>query len=253
MTAEYLPLAELIDQARQARPSGEAGGVGEAATTRTFVVGIAGGVAVGKTTTARELHSMLASGRPLATVERVSTDAFLLSNTELERRQLTYRKGFPESYDLDALQQFLAELRVGSVDVTAPVYDHVVYDIVPGARQLVGHPEVLLLEGCNVLQEGIDVDFGIYLDAATSDIRRWFVERFIGLARQAADEPGSFFASWSGYRDEELTALAGSVWEHINEVNLHRHILPTRERADVVVRKDADHRVVEIVELRCAG
>jgi len=234
---EYLALCQLIDKRRRARPAGA-----------TFVVGIAGGVAVCKTTSARRLQSLLDGS-----VERVSTDAFLFPNSELERRRLALRKGFPESYDLASLQQFLAAVRAGASDASAPVYDHRVYDVIAGERHAVGHPEVLILEGCNVLQAGIAVDLGIYLDAATSDIRRWFVARFIDLARQAAGDEGSFFAPWSGYGDDQLTALAESVWDHINEVNLTQHILPTRERADVIVRKDADHRIVDIVEVRCGG
>ena len=242
MPEEYLALCQLIDKRRRARPAGA-----------TFVVGIAGGVAVGKTTSARRLQSLLGGRVGAGRVERVSTDAFLFSNSELERRRLALRKGFPESYDLASLQQFLAAVRAGASDASAPVYDHRVYDVVAGERHAVGHPDVLLLEGCNVLQAGIAVDLGIYLDAATSDIRCWFVARFIHLARQAAGDTGSFFAPWSEYGDDQLTTLAESVWDHINEVNLTQHILPTRERADVIVRKDAGHRIVDIVEVRCGG
>jgi type I pantothenate kinase len=242
---DYLPLSELIGArgAQLARP-------------KPLVVGIAGSVAVGKSTMARVLAALLARRTPPLLVARVSTDAFLYPNAVLAQRHLLHRKGFPESYDRAALVKFLAAVEAGAIEIAIPSYDHRIYDIVPDTTQVVHRADVLLLEGINVLHPGPPpmaadyLDLAVYLDAETADIRQWFVDRFVALTRAAADDRGSFFAQWVDLAESDLLGLADGVWTHINAVNLTEHILPTRQNADVVVRKAADHRVAEVQILR---
>ncbi len=232
-------------------------------TGRTpYVIGVAGSVAVGKSTTARILREMLARWPETPRVELVTTDGFLFPNAELERRGLMGRKGFPESYDRRALVQFVSDVKGGRTEVHAPVYSHLTYDIVPGESVTVRSPDVLIVEGLNVLQaarpgrrdrSNVAVsdffDFSIYVDADTADIKRWYVERFLTLRRTAFTSPQSYFRRYATLSDAEARDRAEHIWDTINAPNLDLNILPTRDRATLVLRKGPNHSV-ERVRLR---
>jgi type I pantothenate kinase len=219
-----------------------------------FVIGVAGSVSVGKSTTARLLKLLLARWPQHPRVELVTTDGFLRPNAELERRGIMNRKGFPESYDRRALLRFVTDVKAGRAEVAAPVYSHLVYDILPGATMTVRHPDILLIEGLNVLQPAGGaavavsdfIDFSVYVDAATDDIRRWYVERFLRLRETAFRDPESYFRRYAELDHAEAVARAESIWAEINEPNLVRNIQPTRGRASLVLRKGADHSVTGI-------
>lgn len=221
-----------------------------------FVVGIAGSVAVGKSTAARVLRDMLARWPETPHVQLVTTDGFLYPNAELERRGIAHRKGFPESYDRRALMRFVSQVKSGVTEVRAPHYSHLVYDIVPGEFTVVRRPDILIVEGLNVLQPAsmehplavADLfDFSIYVDARTADIEQWFTERFLSLKEQAFRDPSSYFRRFAGLEDDEARALAHEYWKGINEPNLIENIRPTRARASLVLRKEADHRVQKVL------
>lgn len=231
----------------------------KAQTVRTpFVIGVAGSVSVGKSTTARLLKLLLARWPQHPRVELVTTDGFLHPNAELTRRDLMSRKGFPESYDRRALLRFVTEVKAGRAEVTAPVYSHLVYDIVPEQRLTVHRPDILLLEGLNVLQPASSlagraalavsdfIDFSVYVDAATDDIRRWYVERFLRLRETAFRDPDSYFRRYALLDEQEAVARAESIWAEINGPNLAQNILPTRGRASLVLRKGPDHNVTGV-------
>jgi type I pantothenate kinase len=221
-----------------------------------FVIGLAGSVAVGKSTTARVLQQMLAHWPAHPNVVLVTTDGFLLPTAELQRRGLMERKGFPESYDRKALLRFVIAIKSGRDEVAAPVYDHLTYDIVPGEHVVVRKPDIVIIEGLNVLQparvredgrSGLALsdffDFSVYVDAATSDIRQWYVERFQRLRETAFRDPASYFTRYASLTPDEGVATAQGIWDSINGPNLTQNILPTRGRADLVLRKDHDHSV----------
>lgn len=229
-------------------------------TRRTpFVIGVAGSVAVGKSTAARLLAELLRRWPETPRVELITTDGFLYPNAELERRGLMERKGFPEAYDRRALLQFLAAIKGGASSVSAPVYSHLIYDIIPDRYVQVQRPDVLIVEGLNVLQParvgtGDDsplavsdfFDFSIYIDADTTDIRRWYIDRFLRLRHTAFADPESYFHRYTSLDDAAAAARAGHLWDTINAPNLTDNILPTRGRASLVLRKDADHRVSRV-------
>ena len=221
-----------------------------------FVIGLAGSVAVGKSTTARLLQQMLAHWPAHPHVALVTTDGFLYPNAELERRGIMHRKGFPESYDRRALLRFAIAIKSGRDEVTAPIYSHLVYDVVPDERVVVKRPDIIIIEGLNVLQparvreDGRSAlalsdffDFSVYVDAATSDIRQWYVDRFERLRQTAFRDPASYFARYASLSHDEAVTQAESIWDSINGPNLTVNILPTRSRADLVLRKDRDHSV----------
>ena len=221
-----------------------------------FVIGLAGSVAVGKSTTARVLQQMLAHWDEHPNVALVTTDGFLYPNAELERRGLLERKGFPESYDRRALLRFAVDIKSGKDEVEAPTYSHLVYDVVPDERVVVRHPDIVILEGLNVLQParvtddgraGLALsdffDFGIYVDAATADIRSWYVDRFRRLRETAFADPASYFRRYADLSPDEATTTALEIWDSINGPNLDQNIKPTRSRATLVLRKDRDHSV----------
>ncbi|MGH3760790.1 type I pantothenate kinase [Actinophytocola sp.] len=251
----YLPLSRLVSlqvAARRRLCEATASFLGETAEQVPFVIGIAGSVAVGKSTTARLLKTLLARWPDHPHVDLVTTDGFLLTKAELTRRGLMHRKGFPESYDRRGLLRFVSDVKSGAPEVRAPVYSHLAYDIVPGETQVVRKPDILIIEGLNVLLPGHGLtvadlfDFSIYVDAHTEDIAHWYVERFLALRDTAFTDPGSHFHHYASLTDHEARAEAARLWQEINEPNLVHNILPTRPRATLVLRKDADHRTSRV-------
>ena len=224
-----------------------------------FIVGVGGSVAVGKSTCARVLRALLARWPNHPKVDLVTTDGFLYPTATLEARGLMQRKGFPESYDLRRLLLFLAELKSGKEEVRCPVYSHLTYDIVPGQEQVVRQPDIVLLEGLNVLQTPDGArrralrtfvsdffDFSIYVDAREENVKEWYVQRFLKLRATAFRDPRSFFRRYGDLSDDEAVATARQIWEEINGPNLRENIHPTRDRARLVLVKSADHSVVEV-------
>ncbi|MBN9171115.1 MAG: type I pantothenate kinase [Microbacterium sp.] len=255
----YLPLSRLLSlyaTATKRLGADTAGFLNEPDTTTPFVVGVAGSVAVGKSTIARLLRELMSRWADTPRVELVTTDGFLYPNAELERRGLMERKGFPESYDRRALVDFLVEIKSGADEVRAPYYSHMRYDIVPDAHVTVRRPDVVIVEGLNVLQpppSPNDVavselfDFSIYVDADASHIERWYVDRFLALRHAAFSNPNSFFKVFADLSDEESVTRALGYWNDINLPNLEENVLPTRHRATLVLRKGPDHAVERVL------
>ncbi|WP_167477749.1 type I pantothenate kinase [Nocardia arthritidis] len=253
----YLPLARLIHlqvAARQRLFAATATFLGEQHPDRQvpFVIGVAGSVAVGKSTTARVLQALLARWDHHPRVDLVTTDGFLYPTAELTRRGIMQRKGFPESYDRRKLLRFVTEVKSGAPEVCAPVYSHISYDIVPDKQHCVRQPDILIVEGLNVLQTGPRLmvsdlfDFSIYVDARIEDIENWYVQRFLALRATAFADPAAHFHDYSLFTDDQATAEARKIWNNINRPNLVENILPTRPRATLVLRKDADHSINRI-------
>ena len=224
-----------------------------------FIIGVAGSVAVGKSTTARLLRALLARSPGKPKVDLVTTDGFLLPNAELEARKLMKRKGFPESYDIGAILRFMSAIKAGKRRVKAPLYSHLSYDVLPDKTQTVDQPDILIFEGINVLQAGtlpkdgqaVPVvsdyfDFSIYIDANEDDLRAWYVSRFMRLRETAFANPDSFFHRYASVSEAEALKTAERLWRTINLVNLRNTIRPTRPRADLVLRKQHDHRIAEV-------
>ncbi len=258
VTEVYLPLSRLLNlwvAASRDLFAVTNRFLGKHADRVPFVIGIAGSVAVGKSTIARVLQAMLGRWPDHPRVDLVTTDGFLYSNAVLEARGLGARKGFPESYDVRALVRFLAELKSGEPVVRAPMYSHLVYDVVVGEEIIVTSPDIVIVEGLNVLQAppprvGREdrlvsdfFDFSIYIDADEDDIRRWYRERFLALRTTAFEDERSFFHHFAALSAEEAATIADSIWREINGVNLHENVEPTRSRAHLVLEKGSDHAV----------
>jgi type I pantothenate kinase len=261
----YLPLSRLLNlyvAATQGLHKATDTFLGNPAAKVPFVIGIGGSVAVGKSTAARILQALLARWPDHPRVDLVTTDGFLYPNRILDERGLMQRKGFPESYDVRRLLDFLVAVKAGREHVTAPVYSHLAYDVIPGRQQGVDRPDIMILEGLNVLQTA-DLhsgrrshmfvsdffDFSIYVDAEESDIEEWYVARFMTLRRTVFIDAASYFHRYAALSAAEAEEVARGIWRDINHRNLRENILPTRERAHLILRKDRDHQV-ESVRLR---
>jgi len=264
----YHPLAQLIGQhARHTSQLNRDTGafLGYADCPTPFIVGVAGSVAVGKSTVARLVAELLRRSQGHPQVQLITTDGFLLDNATLEQRGLEDRKGFPETYDTAAMLQFVIDVKSGLPRVEAPVYSHVIYDIVPGQHIAALHPDILVLEGLNVLQPPVWpspgqadaltvadlLDFSVYVDAAEENIRDWFVQRFLQLRSRAFADPASFFRQYADLDDATAIGMALKIWDAVNGPNLRANIAPTRQRATIILRKGANHGV-ESVRIRRA-
>ncbi|CAI1187969.1 Pantothenate kinase [Serratia marcescens] len=227
-----------------------------------YVIGIAGSVAVGKSTTARLLQALLSRWPEHRSVELITTDGFLHPNKVLNERGLMKKKGFPQSYDMHSLVKFVSEVKSGAKRVTAPVYSHLIYDVVPEGNKVIEQPDILILEGLNVLQSGMDyphdphrvfvsdfVDFSIYVDAPETLLQSWYINRFLKFRQGAFSNPDSYFHNYSKLPEPEAINIATQLWNEINGLNLQQNILPTRERASLIMTKSANH-AVESVRLR---
>lgn len=258
----YLPLSRLLNlyvAATQNLHRVMDTFLGSPASKVPYVIGIAGSVAVGKSTTARLLQALLSRWPDHPRVDLVTTDGFLYPNRVLEERGLMSRKGFPESYDLRRLVRFVADVKSGEPEVAAPVYSHLAYDVLPGEVQVVRQPDIMILEGLNVLQVGDGktpgtfvsdfFDFSIYVDADEADIEQWYVDRFLTLRDTVFKDKKSYFSHYANLSTEEAKKVARGIWAEINGPNLEENIEPTRERAGLILKKGGDH-FVRAVKLR---
>jgi len=257
----YLPLSRLLNlyvAASQGLYRASDTFLGKLPAKVPYVIGVAGSVAVGKSTAARVLRTLLARWPDHPRVDLITTDGFLYPNSVLEERGLMERKGFPESYDRKAILDFLYNVKSGTPQVPAPVYSHLTYDIVPEEFLTIEQPDILIVEGLTVLQTGLtasdpqDVfvsdffDFSVYLDAEISDLKTWYVDRFLALRATAFSDVNSYFHQYKDLSDSEAISLAEQIWVSINEKNLLENIIPTRERADLILTKVGNHRVDKV-------
>lgn len=258
----YLPLSRLLNlyvAARQNRNSVLHQFLDKKETAPPFIIGIAGSVAVGKSTTARLLKALLSRWENHPKVELVTTDGFLYPNEILEEKGLMSKKGFPESYDIKALVNFVSDVKACKRNVTAPVYSHLTYNITKEVKE-VDLPDVLIIEGLNVLQSGMNyphephrvfisdfLDFSLYVDAESAQIQQWYVNRFMKFREGAFAKPGSYFGHYTKLSDLAAKEKAEGIWQSINGLNLEQNILPTRERAHLILRKGTDHMVEEVL------
>jgi type I pantothenate kinase len=259
----YLPLSRLLNLyvgATQGLHRASAQFLGDTSAKVPFIIGIAGSVAVGKSTTARVLRELLARWPDHPKVDLVTTDGFLYPNRVLKARGIMHRKGFPESYDVKRLLKFVADVKSGVKEVAAPVYSHLHYDIRHGELQVVGQPDIMIIEGLNVLQTSAVphrtkppifvsdfFDFSIYVSAKPSHIQTWYVERFLMLCQTAFRNPESYFHRYASLSRDEARELAKQIWQNINEINLKENILPTRSRANLILDKGLDHAIQRVL------
>lgn len=262
VTEIYLPLSRLLNlyvAARQSRNQVLHQFFNKEEKSPPFIIGIAGSVAVGKSTTARLLKALLSRWENHPKVELITTDGFLRPNEELLSNNLMARKGFPESYDTKALVEFLSDVKGCKRNIQVPVYSHITYNVTDEVK-IVDQPDVLIIEGLNVLQSGSDypdnpfkvfisdfLDFSIYVDAETAKIEEWYISRFMKLRKGAFTKPGSYFSHYTKLTEQESIAKAKSIWQSINGVNLEQNILPTRDKAQLILRKGNKHMVEEVL------
>jgi type I pantothenate kinase len=258
----YLPLSRLLNlhvAATQTLHKASDTFLGALPAPTPYVIGIGGSVAVGKSTFARVLRALLARWPAHPRVDLITTDGFLLPNRVLEERGLLHRKGFPESYDVRRLVQFMTDIKSADAAVRAPVYSHQAYDIVPGQFQVVDRPDIVIVEGLNVLQTGDGhagrparvfvsdfFDFSIYIDADETDVEAWYIARFLKLRETIFRDPASYFHRYAGLSDDDAVSTAREIWRTINGVNLRENIAPTRARARLILEKGADHAVKRV-------
>ncbi|HEY4407546.1 MAG TPA: type I pantothenate kinase [Xanthobacteraceae bacterium] len=258
----YLPLSRLLSlyvAATQRLFRAQQKFLGTEDSKLPYIIGVAGSVAAGKSTTARVLQALLARWPNVPKVDLITTDGFLYPNAILEREGLMDKKGFPESYDLPALLRFLSDIKAGRRPVRAPIYSHLLYDVMPNQWVEIDRPDILIVEGLNVLQTGRPprdgkavpyvsdfFDFSVYLDADENVLRGWYVDRFLTLRGTAFADPKSYFHRYSTLTNAEAVATATSIWNRINLVNLYESILPTRQRADLILTKSENHLVGEV-------
>jgi type I pantothenate kinase len=258
----YLPLSRLLNlyvAAIQSLHEATHTFLGDSTAKVPYVIGIAGSVAVGKSTTARILQALLARWHNHPKVDLITTDGFLYPTAVLEARGLMKRKGFPESYDRRRLVKFVADVKSGEAEVSAPIYSHLIYDILPDQVQTIRQPDIMIVEGLNVLQTGRGsaeqalpvfvsdyFDFSIYVDANEEDIKHWYVERFLTLRRTAFRDPVSYFHRYSTLSDAAARRTALKIWDEINGPNLRENILPTRNRAHLILEKGLDHSIQKV-------
>jgi type I pantothenate kinase len=258
----YLPLSRLLSlyvAATQRLFRAQQNFLGTEDAKMPYIIGVGGSVAVGKSTTARVLQALLARWPNVPKVDLLTTDGFLYPNVILEREGLMEKKGFPESYDLPALLRFLSDIKAGRRPARAPIYSHLVYDVMPNQWIEIDRPDILIVEGLNVLQTGSPpkdgkaipyvsdfFDFSVYLDADEADLMSWYVDRFLTLRGTAFRDPKSYFHRYATLSDHEAVETATSIWTRINLVNLHENILPTRQRADLILKKGESHLIEEV-------
>ncbi|MEF1255713.1 MULTISPECIES: type I pantothenate kinase [unclassified Vibrio] len=258
----YLPLARLLNlyiAARQSRNSVLNNFISNQESAPPFIIGIAGSVAVGKSTTARLLKALLSRWDNHPKVELVTTDGFLYPKKVLDKRGIMHRKGFPESYDIKQLVAFVSDVKAGKPNLEVPVYSHITYDITDEVK-VVDRPDVLIIEGLNVLQSGMDyphdphrvfvsdfLDFSLYVDAESTIIEQWYVERFLKFRQGAFTKPGSYFSHYTKLTEPQAIEKAHSIWQAINGVNLDANILPTKGRAHLILQKGQNHKVEQVL------
>ncbi|QIK55753.1 type I pantothenate kinase [Dysgonomonas sp. HDW5B] len=261
----YLPLTRLLSyyvNATKSRQAAMMEFLNEKALKIPFIIGVAGSVSVGKSTTARVLEALISRWKENSKVALITTDGFLYPNAILEEKGLMLKKGFPQSYDIHRLLQFVSDVKSGKPEVKAPKYSHLIYDVIPDEYEIIKQPDILIIEGLNVLQSGMDypkskprvfvsdyLNFSIYVDAEEDMLEQWYVSRFMKFRNGAFTDPKSYFYSFTQLTDANAINMAKSIWREINRKNLRKNILPTRERASLILHKSEDHKV-DYVRLR---